>query len=346
MRIEEDRRTGLPENNYLMRLVSWRRLLPVSIVYVSNRVFYANEGLQGISLPSLGDPTPMACQIALGSSSSSAWMRACHGRSLLLNTEATVVYQNTRFRYLDVKGSGLIVSQHGKIFPEVISPDKSRRYRGFTQGLATKEWALISIENTQRLEEIGVRTVPVVAATEIYEVINALGSKISVLEGRVNGLVGQRTEPVEEIRAWVTPFRLQEVTRFNGRDMIHAAMEDIKNSGDSNFPSFSNSEEFLQALAQSIGQAVGKLHKHGYVHEYLSGLHNITLDGRIVDLDGLHSTHSSLRRGAEYRGLFGEIGCYEFFERALDSVDPFKPHEKKARDFVNVVKDAYRNERR
>ncbi|MDP2947869.1 MAG: hypothetical protein Q8N88_07170 [Nanoarchaeota archaeon] len=45
-------------------------------------------------------------------------------------------------------------------------------------------------------------------------------------------------------------------------------------------------QEYLEWLADTVGQQVGRMHKNGWYHSYLL-THNITLDGKITDLDSV-----------------------------------------------------------
>jgi hypothetical protein len=45
--------------------------------------------------------------------------------------------------------------------------------------------------------------------------------------------------------------------------------------------------EYLKWFAKTLGYNIGLMHKNGFEHHYIDGGHNVTLDCRIVDLDGI-----------------------------------------------------------
>ena len=47
--------------------------------------------------------------------------------------------------------------------------------------------------------------------------------------------------------------------------------------------------DYLKWVAKTITKDIGTMHKNGWLHNYLRTGHNITIDGRLVDLDSVRN---------------------------------------------------------
>lgn len=331
---------GLPNQDPKLKdLVADHVVQPFSALRVKNKVTYVHpEVTSGLENFTLGAPTDLACQIALGPSKQHpdriVYARTYHYRSAIISARAHIVIDGQEYNYLDAKGTGMLAGKERKItdpdekkyvdyivattnLPSTSLPEK-------TWGLATQGWVDIDNSMSGRLEYLGIRTVPIVAIANIEEVMDSSGNKISIAEAKSKGYLAHSTEPVIIYRAWITPFRLIEASYTpemiekdkvihtkkdieTKRVIVRTAIQDIQN--DTSIPlevrkSFSDISQYLRWLASTIGSNLGKMHKHGITHGFLAGLHNITLDGRFIDLDDMVENSSPRRIEEEQKSLF------------------------------------------
>lgn len=205
-----------------------------------------------------------------------------HFRSALLGR---VVFQDKRgclYRDVDIKGSGgLDRTLDTEIHVEPLRPHsrKEQRYET-TWGILNWSYA----ENDRELSEFftkeGLRTHRVLAIIRLDEVLNEEGRPISIQEARKKGYLKKDEEPVIAVRAFGTKARISEV----GNSLL---LKDAKKMVAQEFgishEKFSD-KEYAEWFAKMLGTQVGRIHRLGYYHRYLTH-HNITLDCKIVDLD-------------------------------------------------------------
>ncbi len=372
-----DKREGLKNHDPKIDiLVAEHIFQPFSAVQVENTVSYINPDVtSGLESFTLGQPTNLAYQLALGSSrrrpDGIVWARELHNRSAILLANAKITIGNQVFNYLDAKGTGLLEDKHR----DTKSADENRYtnyrvaatskphdhpYSEETSGLATQSWVDIDNSMSARLEFLGIRTVPIVAIADIGEVIDPNGNKISIAKAKERGYVAQGTEPVILYRAWVTPFRLTEAlyrpewdkeygdittTRETEkkRVIVRTAIADIQK--DTSIPlevrnSFSDISQYLRWLASTIGSNLGKMHRLGITHGFLYRLHNITLDGRFVDLDDMVENSSPKRIEDDRNSIFHPRDGY-FFSAFLRGIPKLFDLNIDPKELLQLTKDSY-----
>lgn len=366
---------GLPNQDPKLKLLAADHIIqPFSAVKVKNTVTWINpdinSGLDGFTL---GEPTDLACQIALGSSRRDpdriVWARPLHNRTVIVSAGANITIGGQVFKYLDAKGTGNL-----KVMERNIIDPNENRYREYmvaknskpdsedrekTWGQATQSWVDIDTSMSKRLQQLGIRTIPLVAVASISEIMGPKGDKMSLVEARESGYLAQGTEPVILFRAWVTPFRLAEACYtpeqykkwddvYTTKDVekirviVRTAIEDIRS--DTSIPlevrdSFSDIDQYLRWLASSIGSNLGRMHQLGITHGYLRALHNITLDGRIVDLDSMEENSSLERIYEEADALFNPRKSY--FTDFLSGIPKLFSLDINPMELLKITKDAY-----
>lgn len=357
------------------RLVAQRVFQPFSATKVENTVTNINPDItSGLENFTLGAPTDLACQIALGSSKRQpdriVWARLYHDRSVIISTDAKITIGGQVFKYLDAKGTGRFEGKERSItdpnenkytyYSVAATNIPASSYLDKTWGLATQSWVDIDNSMSGRLEYLGIRTVPLVAIADIREVMDPNGDKISIAEAKERGYVAQGTEPVILFRAWITPFRLTEISyspeKYKKIGLVHTkkdieklraitktAIEDIHD--DISIPpevrnSFSDISQYLRWLASTIGINLGKMHKLGITHGYLRALHNITLDGRFVDLDDMVENSSPSRIEEDQKSLFDSRWGY-YFSDFLSGVPKLFDLDIDPNELLQLTKDSY-----
>ncbi|MBI2639591.1 MAG: hypothetical protein HYW90_01715 [Candidatus Sungbacteria bacterium] len=236
-----------------------------------------------------------------------------HFRSALLGR---VVFQDKEgrlYRDVDLKGmGGLDRRLEPKIRVEPLRPRRrSEQKYETTWGILNWGYA----ENDRELSEFftkeGLRTHRVLAIIRLDEVLDERGRKISVTEAREKGYIKKNEEPVIAIRAFGTKARISEIKN-------EALLKDAEKMVAQEFgidPKKFSDKEYAEWFAKTLGEQVGRIHRLGYYHRYLT-IHNVTLDCRIVDLD----TVIKLPRNKEQRGK--EL-IKEDITAVLDTIDFF-----------------------
>lgn len=323
-------------------------LHPFSSTNVDNKVVAVNHSLCTPFDFIEGEPTELAFQLASGTLKGLpervVFCRPMHHRSAIITASARIEHDGVSFNYMDAKGIGNLETasrihiEEGRVHVsgyilaiQDIRKDEDRSRREKTWGLATKRGIEVETDAVNLLENLQIRTVPWVAVATINEVLIG-GNRISVEEAREAGYVNQETEPVIVYRAWVTPFRLLEVSTpsvhtegdiLRRRRVVTTAIEDIKHS-DPFAPqdlgiNTAGIKKYLEWLIITSFRGLGKMHGNGLVHGFLSQLHNTTLDARFTDLNRARRAYSKSELEQEKasfgHSLNGFIGNFaELFE--------------------------------
>lgn len=322
-------------------LVRERIVQPMSAIQVDNEVDYVNPDLQSPRITfKKGEPTELGVQVAMGGAKKApdrlVYARPGHNRSIIITNNADIRSSDEqKFAYLDAKGTGNLSYEERDIrstgdkkyagYMKAVKGKPDKRHEEKSWGFATARWIKIEKQNGKLLQEIGVRTTPVVATSKINELISPEGKTISINEAIKRGYLSSKTKPEIAFRAWVTPFRMTEITytpelderwdmigptkkeKQRKRAILNRAMLDMKE--DPTIPqdvrdSFPNVDVYLRWVAQTVGSSLGKMHSKGVTHGYLRALHNTTLDGRFVDLDDMTENSSRERIKKERLGVF------------------------------------------
>lgn len=308
-------------------------LHPFSSMSVDNKVIAVNHSLHTPFGFIEGEPTELAFQLATGALKDSperiVFCRPMHHRSAIITASARVKHNGVSFDYMDAKGIGNLKTgsrihiEEGQshvcgytLTVRDIKRDEGPSRREKTWGLATKQGVEAETDAENLIENLQVRTVPWVTVVRINEVL--IGEKrMGVEEAREAGYVNQETEPVIVYRAWVTPFRLLEVSTpsvhtgsdiLRRRKIVTTAIEDIKRSdpfvSQDLGTSVTGIKKYLEWLIITSFQGLGKMHESGLIHGFLSQLHNTTLDARFTDLDFVRRAYSKLEQEQE-KASFG-----------------------------------------
>lgn len=341
-------------------------LHPIPSISVDNEVVAVNNSLHTPGFIE-GKPTKLAFQLATGTlkdlSERVVFCRPMHHRSAIITASARIERNGVSFDYLDAKGIGNL-----KTTSRIHIEEGRRAYTGGydlrvldirkdedpgrpekTRGLATNQDSELEADAGNLFENLQIRTIPWVAVARISEVLIG-GNRIGVEEAREAGYVNQETEPVIVYRAWVTPFRLLEVSTpsvhtgndiLRRRKIVTTAIEDIKHSDPSAPQDLGTStagiKRYLEWLIITSFQGLGKMHGNGLVHRFLSQLHNTTLDARFTDLDWVRRAYSKLEQERE-KAIFGYSlkGFIDNFTELFE-LEPLG-------DLLNIAEEAYYTE--
>lgn len=125
---------------------------------------------------------------------------------------------------------------------------------------------------------------------ELEEIVDESGQKVSIEEAKEKEIIPQEYEPVLVARAFGTKARLVDVIEDTPNAKV--LFDDARKIVAANFgkESISRTRYFIW-LARTIGGSLARMHKGGYVHGNLHA-QNITLDGRIMDLDAVKKISS------------------------------------------------------
>lgn len=279
---------------------------------------------------------------------------------MILTSNVAIPYRDATIQYVDAKGTGFIDEvERERFHPERqaseyrLKPSRTIVVNDSLFGTAPlgafDNFDVNSeITGIQKLESIGVRTVPWLAKVAIDEIINRVGRRWKIdSDGPYSGLSIL-------FRGWVTPFRLSEVA-FDLEDypyeteaerkrvIVRTAVEDMLQN-DSSIPSNINTtpdgiKNYLEWLARTFGQQVGIMHANRYQHGNLITLHNITLDARIVDADTVLS-YSTFGPWDEYIDNFYKDG--PFYELILRGIPQLFELDINPDRLIRIARDAYR----
>ena len=189
--------------------------------------------------------------------------------------------------------------------------------------------------------KIGIRTDRTVAILELDEIIDKQGHKISIKEARERKLIPDSFEPVIEIRAFGTKARLTDVNSEKPRSRLY--LEDAKAMVAQELgkdPEKFRDVEYIDWLVRCWARNLALMHKNYYFSEAITQGHNITLDGRFVDLESviqvLDPSERQKREQANLESMKKVIA--KFIERYKQHL-PTSVNMKE--DFINIFSEAY-----
>lgn len=238
--------------------------------------------------------------------------------------------------------------------------------RTTTIGIARYSWALYDAAVCELFADHDLDIVPTVAIIRLSEVM-ANDGKISVdtafernlisreLDPKDNDGFGEsvgETDPVIQLRAFVVPFRMSELRYleplrpYSGaltelditrkREIYRTSIEMMQQ--DQSIPPeirshLDETEIYLKWISEKIGKQLGKLHSMGVVHKFLQALHNITIDGKIIDADAaifrasqqqIHTEYSEIfeDKDATNPNLFGSLKSFLLSIQLLANIKP------------------------
>lgn len=221
-----------------------------------------------------------------------------HGRSAILGRVVFDDDERRMYRDIDLKGIGRIIPKMDTVcVGEII--EKIGEYSNEAKeayGLLRLSSAYHDKDMSEAFLAAGIRTHRVIAIISLSEMIDNTGNRIKVEDAQKLNIIPESVKPVISVRAYGTKYRLDEfVGQFKElgsnlkpemkSDILNDAMTIVAQELGKNPEEFSKIE-YLEWLAATIGQGVGRMHKNGWYHAWLL-THNITLDGRITDLDSV-----------------------------------------------------------
>lgn len=194
------------------------------------------------------------------------------------------------YRDVDAKGIGignLRWATNSKIEP---------RGGGETRGLLELEDARLEARNAHRFLKAGIRTALPIAIAELHEIVDEKGQRISIDEARARRMLARKTKrPAVLLRAFGTKFRVGDIDFMTEQEDARAIIDDAKAVLKKEQGRAMTDQEYITWFTQNLGQQVARMHNAGLTHGYLT-THNITLDGRIVDLDSVEKLEKAKLR--------------------------------------------------
>lgn len=278
-----------------------------------------------------GLPTRLPYMIALGElkqhPDTLLYCRPNNRRTGIVTSSSGIFSGHTPLDYLDEKGSGQLFEEFSDSSPvrrervRAYAPSAGKSHgKPVTWGLTDIDWALHDATSSEDLARDGVRVVPTVAVVGIKKIFDDTGRYIWRDEAIHRGLLADNTAPAIQFRAYVTPYRPNELLftkahKLSDRELQRRrivflqAMDDM--SKDRSIPvNFTGQERsipaYLDWFAETFGYSLARLHKVRKVHHWLHELHNITLDVRIIDSDGLEINASDDHIYNEKGSLFSQ----------------------------------------
>ncbi len=349
-------------------LESMKETLPA--VEVKNHVVYVNPNFPELPLNlEEGQPTKLGMfltpELKTEEQAYPLEVRKDHGRTGVLGR---FIFQDVvvrLYRDIDLKGIGSSKLKNGKM--AVAKPG----YGQESIGLPPRYYGIMGLsaanhdrDVSEELLKEGVRTHRVVAIIAIDEIIDNSGNKLSIEEARKREVIaGPITEissstmvpesendaPVIEVRAFGTRGRLSDLHPKGRSPKDFVLLDDARllvarelNKKPEEFTEF----EYLKWLAQAIGTNIGIMHKNRWSLGRGTHLQNLTLDGRIVDFDGvekLEGENSSQlledefrNRIAPYFESFMRMGAADFSRSTI-----FSPTIRKRGEILKELESAY-----
>ncbi len=216
------------------------------------------------------------------------------------------------YRDVDLKGIGNIEPGSSiSSYPYRVGlVDPIRGLVGRTEGILNREFAENDITMAENFLKWGIRTYRAIGLIKLNEIIDQSGNKISVKEAKEKGLLKYRDEPVVEIRAFGSRSRIQDIPyeyeKEKNRNMLlnDAKIMVAQELGvDGN--KFSD-EKYVAWMLEVMAQNIARIHSRGLIHGYLTD-HNITLDGRIVDLDSVETLKEIAQNKRSKKSFVGDL---------------------------------------
>lgn len=206
------------------------------------------------------------------------------GRILMRDQEGII------YRDVDLKGCG----HSNRVYPPASKLAEGIPIIAFSQeegiqvapsGLGDLNYLIKERDMTEMMLGQGLRTYRVLALIKIFQLFDRGGQLITTVQAREKGIINWSRIPTISVRVFPTKARIGDAFRPGlAEEAIAIVANELK------LPRLSR-RDYLVWFAHTLGAQVGRLHKLGYSHGYLT-YHNITLDGRLVDLDSLKPVDS------------------------------------------------------
>ena len=199
-----------------------------------------------------------------------------HGRSLSFNVKFSDKHGNV-YNYIDVKGAGLPKKGPHRD-NETIKKDITSGVWGLLEYWGAKaDW-----DASNLMIKKGVKTSAPIAIIEIKELILKDGERKSIEELKKMGMIPQTIKYDDEVCEYKPVIYLRAFTEFMRFDGV--TKKDLADFAKEH--GFKSTHDYMDWWMKEVAKNLAKLHDLGKVHHYMGG-HNLTLDGRIVDNDGV-----------------------------------------------------------
>jgi len=259
-----------------------------------------------------------------------------HQRSATLGRIIFGDKQGRIYRDIDLKGIGYVKKESfSSNIAKVLRPGEYTE--SGRMGLLQEDMALFDRQMTEEFLKAGIRTNRVIAVIELEEII-VNGKKISVSEAIKARICEKDFHPVVEVRAFGTKARVADVLSVIKTGGLtedqKLLLEDAKKlvSQELGFQETISDEEYLKWFAKTLGQNMGRMHRKGWLHNYIFN-HNITLDCRIVDFDAITKIENKYQLVNEIMGagsVIAELADSIFGHHYGSTADLFHKSYKKA----------------
>jgi len=258
--------------------------------HVKNRVVEVNPYVLSPLNLTVGEPSPLGLfshSWTDGSAKKETHLMECwtrHNRSSLLGRALFGDTEGRVYRDIDLKGIGHLG------FQKVLIPGSIRELQNLN-GLLDESSAYFEYQLSEEFINAGIRTNRVIGIIKLEELV--LGNNLmSVAKARKEHVIKDPDgtfNPVILIRAFVTKARIDDLLEgVQDSGFRRLLIEDAKAlvSRELGREKVLSDEEYAVWFTKTLGENVALMHKNGWAHNYLYR-HNITLDSRIVDLDGV-----------------------------------------------------------
>ncbi len=282
------------------KLKEGRDTLPA--VEVANEVSWVNNKMNLPFELKVGEPSSLGMFLTpdpkTGEKVFNLEVSGSHTRSGILGRVIFSDKEERLYRDVDVKGMGYVwvddeitvgpvIESYGKISGE---NSQFGMFKG-TTGIANQELIKRDVHFSENFLKAGIRTHGVIAVIELKEIIDRNGKKVTIDEAKKGGILAKEDEPVIEIRAFGVRSRLHDATLALKSDKTRALklLSDAQNVVAQELgisPKELFFEEYFKWLIETTAINLARMRYNKWISGYLSS-HNITLDGRIVDLDSV-----------------------------------------------------------
>jgi tRNA A-37 threonylcarbamoyl transferase component Bud32 len=259
----------------------------VSAILVKNRVFWANHAKNLPFKFKVGKPTNVAV-FATPRRLKEGWkieVMPEHGRTAVIGRAFFRAGKSKGiYRDIDAKGIGFVYYRGRGSRPRV--PKSRFKTETETLGIMDRKSAENEIKNALAFIKAGIRTEVPIAAIQIDQIVNRYGRPVSIEAARQRALITHGTgQPVILLRGFGTKMRVLNLRKLDKRE-LRAAIDEAKDIVGRELERKLTDEEYVEWFAENLAEQVALMHSNGWSHNYLSE-HNVTLDGRIVDLDSV-----------------------------------------------------------
>ncbi|MBI1957132.1 MAG: hypothetical protein HYS44_01605 [Candidatus Niyogibacteria bacterium] len=220
-----------------------------------------------------------------------------HFRSSIVGQFVIKDRKERAYSEVSLKGSGLLAEEEKTSMPNksLIAKQwhiktKAGEPTAEVRGLLDFDAAHHDAIHAEKFTRLGIETHRVLAII-VFEELNIGSERVSVEECKEKGLLFN-FRPVVQVRVFRTNQRLHDIIQEeneNSETRKNRILEIIRSLWSKESVYLKEQilvPNYLVWLTQAVASHVGRMHKHRYLHRWLNP-HNITLDGCLVDFDGV-----------------------------------------------------------